>query len=74
MIKKSLIAIAILAAFALGQSGQRMVSMGQERVDTLHGNGRMIIDYLHDTETKQEVVCVSYMNTGTSCYLTGRMW
>jgi len=52
MIKKILIAMAILAAFALGQSGQRMVSMGQERVDTPHGDGRMVVDYLHDTETK----------------------
>jgi hypothetical protein len=74
MIKKILIAMAILAAFALGQSGQRMVSMGQENVDTPHGDGRMVIDYLHDTETKQEVVCVSYAQTGTSCYLTGRTW
>jgi len=66
--KKFLIAALLLCAFAMGQSRPRMVYQGTERVHM------ETFDYFHDTETKQEVVCVFGSINVASCYLTGRTW
>jgi hypothetical protein len=70
--KKIAIALAILGAFALGQNTQRMVFLGSERV--ADKNGHVLFDYYHDTQTKQEVICVFGDLNATACYLTGRTW
>lgn len=70
--KKIVIALLILGAFALGQNQQRMVFQGSERIQD--GNGSILFDYFHDTQTKQEVVCAFGRMNVTACYLTGRTW
>jgi hypothetical protein len=54
------------------EKAPRMELLGRESLDT--GSGYAHILYMHDNETKQEVVCVEYSSTAPSCYLTGRKW
>ena len=70
--KKVLVVAAVLGAFAIGQNMPRMVFQGSEEIQDK--NGHVIFDYFHDTQTKQEVVCVFGGLNVASCYLTGRTW
>ena len=70
--KKVLVVVAVLCAFAIGQNRQRMVFLGSEEINDK--NGHVTFDYFHDNQTKQEVVCVFGGLNATACYLTGRTW
>lgn len=71
----TLIVGASLGYAALSEQGPRMIQIGHENVQG--GGADLYVRYLHDRETKQEIVCIfslTHMDGAMSCYPTGRTW
>ena len=78
LVLASAMPIAILASAASTYTGPRMEQIGSQRVLNNGGEGAdMFVRYLHDHDTKQEIVCISafvHADGVMSCYPTGRTW
>jgi hypothetical protein len=62
----------LLGGYAIAQHQNRIIYLGRERVED--PDSHLWFEFFHDTETKQEVVCVYGGVNAPSCYLTGRTW
>ncbi len=62
----------LVAGYAIAERSQRMQFQGYEKVKDQ--SDIVLFEYFHDTETKQEVICVFGGVNVASCYITGRIW
>lgn len=71
----TLVVGAAMGYAALAEQRPRMSQLGSESVQ--NGGADLFVRYLHDSQTEQEVVCISafvHADGVMSCYPTGRKW